>query len=253
MCTVTLFPLREGGVRIVCNRDELRSRALAMPTQLHVAGSMRYLAPLDPPSQGTWIGVNQAGIAMCLLNRNVGPKLPSGTMSRGSVIPALMETRRVGEALAAFGQLALQNVAPFRLLMTDGRLLADLVHAPGDRQPLRLTKLNQPLMFTSSSLGDEVVTECRGDLLRDWLARHEPTSLLQDRFHRHTWPDRSEHSVMMQRPEAQTVSVTEITLEPRRVEMNYCTVNDGALLPVSSHSLVIRREQQRCQPSLSVR
>jgi hypothetical protein len=252
MCTVTLFPQTTGGIRLVCNRDELRNRPLATPTQLHVVGQMRFLAPLDPLSQGTWIGVNQVGLAMCLLNRNVGWKPPSGTMSRGSVIPALMQTCRLGEALAAYGRLELSQVAPFRLIITDGRLVAEVMHTPGDSQSLRLRKISQPLLYTSSSLGDGVVTESRGGLLCDWLLKHEPSRLVQDQFHRHAWPDRPEHSVMMQRPDAQTVSVTEITLEPRRVEMNYYTVNDSALLPVSSHTLTFRREPQRCQSSLSV-
>ena len=106
MCTVTVVPGREA-IRLACNRDELRSRAAALPPQVRQFGPRRALLPVDPTSGGTWVAANDAGLAMTLLNVNPGNGLGTSAarLSRGNIIPALLHADR--PLAAAFSALAL--------------------------------------------------------------------------------------------------------------------------------------------------
>ncbi|MHB1157665.1 MAG: NRDE family protein [Phycisphaerales bacterium] len=74
MCTVTIVPGDGTGggksFRIVMNRDELRTRPIARPPRLRRCGSHQAIMPIDTDSGGTWIAVNDAGLAAMLLNVN---------------------------------------------------------------------------------------------------------------------------------------------------------------------------------------
>ena len=50
----------ERAVRVVCNRDELRSRAAALPPRVCTFGERRAVMPIDLVSGGTWIAANRA-------------------------------------------------------------------------------------------------------------------------------------------------------------------------------------------------
>ena len=67
MCTVTVVP-HETGIRVMCNRDERRSRPAALPPQVHDLGGRLAAFPVDPRGGGSWVGVNDAGIVVTLLN-----------------------------------------------------------------------------------------------------------------------------------------------------------------------------------------
>ena len=66
MCTLTIFPLGNGNHRLAFNRDEARSRAAATPPRRGYYGDREALLPIDPAGRGTWIAVNDAGLAMAL-------------------------------------------------------------------------------------------------------------------------------------------------------------------------------------------
>ena len=61
-------PAESRGVRIVCNRDESRLRPAARPPELRRFGQHQALMPIDPISDGTWIGVSDAPLAAVLMN-----------------------------------------------------------------------------------------------------------------------------------------------------------------------------------------
>ena len=88
MCTVTIITVdsaaqcapdsgsaaRGKGIRLACNRDELRTRPAALPPIIRTFGNRKAIMPVDPISNGTWIAVNDAGIAATLLNVNLSLK-----------------------------------------------------------------------------------------------------------------------------------------------------------------------------------
>jgi Transport and Golgi organisation 2 len=223
MCTVTAVATRQT-VRLACNRDELRCRPVALPPQIEQFGKRRAALPIDPTSGGTWVGVNDAGLALALLNVNSknGAMAPrTATLSRGKIIPALLHDDT--PLTAAFSALALDpaRYAPFRLVLVNRREAVE-VHSDGTR--IRLVwriGLTRPQFFTSSGLGDQAVEGPRRQLFGEFFDQPGDQIAQQDAFHRHRWPDRPHLSVCMDREDARTVSHTVVSLDPDKVTLSY--------------------------------
>src|SRR3954471_23954622 len=91
MCTVSWIH-DNGGYQLFCNRDEKLSRSPALPPKIRQREGVRYVAPADGDFGGAWIGTNQFGISICLLNGTpCGIETRSGGMrSRGLLLPELL-------------------------------------------------------------------------------------------------------------------------------------------------------------------
>jgi hypothetical protein len=211
-------------VHLACNRDERHERPDAFPPQVYRVGDLQGILPRDPLSGGTWIGANNAGLAMTLLNVNSAnsSNLRAGhPLSRGEIIPALLRCESLAAAAKAAGELNPAKYAPFRLVLVDREHLAE-VRSDGNRLRLVLRlRLTGPVMFTSSGLGDQLVEGPRSKLLKESFTWPENWLAEQEAFHRHQWPDQPQLSVCMRRPEARTVSYTVIRLEDASVSLAY--------------------------------
>lgn len=245
MCTVTIVPLRsavdprDGGrvaFRLVANRDELRTRAEATPPAPRSCGPRTALYPVDPDGGGTWIGVNDAGLAMSLLNLNLpadeAPRNP-GAQSRGAVIPELLGCPSVADAVAAVLDVDPNRQRPFRLVIADRRERA-MVRSDGRAVSVVERGPHASVLFaTSSGLGDHVVEGPRRTVFDRYFAAVQPGASaadgasaddlvgIQDAFHRHFDPDASPVSVSLIRERAMTVSLTEVTVADDGVTMTY--------------------------------
>jgi hypothetical protein len=233
MCTVTALPRSmlassaspdEMLLRVVCNRDELLSRAPALPPAMWEAGGRRALMPIDPESGGTWIAVNDAGLVFVLLNASDGTPVGSrGVVSRGTIIPSLVGCATVLHALLMAERLQVDRFAPFRLLVLDRDQVVDCW--PGDdRLHHRRGPLRNAMLRTSSGLGDGVVAGPRRDLFRRMVTGARDGRAAQDRYHRHQWPDRQAISVSMRRDDAATVSRTVVEVRDGSLRMDYQAV-----------------------------
>jgi hypothetical protein len=286
MCTVSIIALGtesgssgpRGGFRVVCNRDEIRSRPPATPPEWRIvdapgtadwqAGAVQAIWPTDTAAGGTWIAAAESGLVLCLLNLNpdAPPVLPpeETMLSRGSVIPSLIGARDAEAAARGVASLELDRMAPFRLVAVapvrrvGAHAGAHLVNGLGDHAaagPLQLVEVAWdlrelrtahheilPACFVSSGLGDSKVLG-RLDLFAELVARAGADCKTQNEFHRHTWPEAPELSVMMAREDARTVSVTSVEVLPGadawRVAMTYKPVaeNLGAARPARVGSL----------------
>jgi hypothetical protein len=139
MCTVSIIAMSRSkpgddtqsgrGFRVVCNRDELRQRPPAMPPEwrtIHDAapGSAdqngRAVWPTDLAAGGTWFAASERGLVLSLLNYNpdFGLRLPAEDLavSRGLVIPSVIEGGDAEAASARVATLELERFAPFRLV-----------------------------------------------------------------------------------------------------------------------------------------
>ena len=226
MCTVSIVPLTDG-LRLVCNRDESRLRAIARPPEIVDVDGVRVVMPTDPDSDGTWIAGSEQGVAFAVLNLNIdlSRAAPPIARSRGGIIPQLLMCHSVDEATAALERLPRDAYRPFRLIVAAAGVVADLRQSP----PFAFRQLlTAPLMFTSSGLGDHLVDAPRRELFDRIMAEGEagPSAWpeKQDRFHAHQWPAQRHISVTMERPEASTVSRTVLQIEGDRVHMEYSAV-----------------------------
>ncbi|MBI3821699.1 MAG: NRDE family protein, partial [Planctomycetes bacterium] len=236
MCTVTIITLPDATVRLACNRDESPLRPAALPPQLRRFGSRFALLPIDPLFDGTWIAANDAGLMMTLLNRYPGqhrqPRDASAP-SRGTIIPTLLSCDDLATARRLAHEIARQPFNAFGLILTDGIALTEITRTADGVQIVDTPRLQTPLLFTSSGLGDEIVGAPRRELFVQWFA-NEATIDRQDQFHRHSWPERPQVSVCMRRPEARTVSCTAIEVGPKSARMTYWPQPpDEAGLPIS--------------------
>lgn len=229
MCTVTVLPRAllpfdasddQLLLRVVCSRDELTTRAPALPPTLWTAGPRRVLMPLDPSSGGTWIAANDAGLVFVLLNANVGVSTSAGVISRGTIVPTLVGCRTISHALAQAHLIPADRYAPFRLLLIDRHEIAD-VRPRADRIHYRRSSLRGAILRTSSGLGDAVVAGPRRALFRRTVLRTRDARCAQDQYHSHQWPGREAISVNMRRHNAATVSRTVIEVRAGSVRMSY--------------------------------
>ena len=227
MCTVTLLPY-DGGFRLACNRDERRDRPAALPPTNHVCGERLATFPVDPAGGGTWIGVNDAGLAATLLNRTRSTDAQRiVARSRGLIVPLVMAAQCWGEAMLTADGIDPTSYRPFRLIIVRGSLVGEIV-SDGRRLSSTAAALTGPRLFTSSSLGDALVEEPRRRLFEQMIRDHRdgwPQG--QWRFHRHCWPQQPELSVAMERDDARTVSRTVIDVRAESINFSYQPVTDG--------------------------
>ena len=223
MCTVSVVP-RDDGFRLVCNRDEVVSRAVALDPQRYDLGSTSAVFPIDPDGGGTWIGVNDDGLVMAILNRSAAQHTKQSRLdlrSRGAIIPELLRHSSVPAAVRAAGELEPTDFAPFQLVAIQGRVVS-IVTWDGAFRATRDVLMTAPLLFTSSSFGDTPVEPPRRQLFVASVI-NAPDSWLegQRRFHLHRWPDRPDISVCMERRGARTVSRSAIDVTADRSTFEY--------------------------------
>lgn len=270
MCTVSIIPLRFAaqrgqesihGFRLVTNRDENRARAAAVPPRWVDVGDGgrlgpespmgRLLCPADAAAGGTWVGVTDRGMALCLLNGNPRPypAMPpvERLVSRGAIVPMLSGEADATAVAEVVGRLDLERFAPFALLAVD---LPEGGESPRPPRVMRVQwdrrELSQmeypavPVCAVSSGLGDERVTPRLGLFERlvgegdamGGRSGQAGRAEAQDRFHRHVWRDRPEISVLMSRSDARTVSITTVEVvaarpaAPARISMVYQPIHE---------------------------
>ena len=216
--------------RVVCNRDERRSRAAALPPRIWRSAGISVWSPFDPESGGTWIAVTDRGLVFTVLNvTRDGPRTDRQTAcptSRGLIIPALAGSHTLEDVRRKVAELNPRAFAAFRALVVgDGRIL-DVLAVDG-RVRCSTRPLAAPTLRTSSSLGDSCVQLPRRRLFTR-LLRDSDAASAQDRFHHHCWADRPAISVQMQRDDACTVSRTTIEVHERAAFCTYEPLAAGA-------------------------
>jgi hypothetical protein len=225
VCTLTVVPLNGSRVRLAFNRDERPTRPAGLAPERRRFGERAAVLPTDPAGGGTWLAVNDAGLALAVLN--VTPESPptavGGLSSRGAIIPALLACDCPADALDVVGRgLDYREFAPFRLVLVGSGLVA-AVRWDGV-EPMVTSRLigGSPELFTSSGLGDHLVEGVRRRLFDELFAGPpERWEAAQEAFHRHRWPGREHLSVNMTRESARTVSHAVIDLGPTEVIFAY--------------------------------
>jgi len=174
---------------------------------------------VDGDFGGTWVAVNEFGLAACLLNRQDAQAV--ATRSRGFVIPELIPSGSVADAALVLHQSDLRPYAPFTILLIEPgvpALVADWDGRMLDFDPDAAACM--PLV--SSSYDSEVVSIRR----REEFRRLVPSGECLDAaslywFHASHGAQPGPDSPCMHRPDAQTVSFSWITVTRREVRFFY--------------------------------
>jgi len=250
MCTVSFLP-KSGGFYLTMNRDEKRNRAAALAPAVFKSGRRSAVFPREP-SGGTWISANDTGVCLALINWHRVEREPKNDLqSRGLVVRELAGKSTANEIEAALRKLPLRKLRPFRLIAilpfekrvieyqwnlerlaicdrewqrqhwfssgfdertaerVRGNVCSSFV-ARGGLSAVALAKADDPGRRKTSRRGGTAGVSAAGYSLR-WLRK----------LHRSHAPKRGPFSICMHRPDAVTVSYTEITVSRQRATMRY--------------------------------
>lgn len=216
MCTLTFWP-RRGGYLIGMNRDELLTREAGRAPAFEMAGLRMVLRPSEPGGGG-WVGVNHLGICFALLNWNgiPAPRL-SGAVSRGGVVAATLAAGAAEETSNLLAQLPLAAMRAFRLV---GFFPAAEIIQEWRWNGLGLKALLRawsPRQWQSSSFDELGAVRARGAVFAR-LSRDSDAgnSGWMRRLHACHEPHAGPYSICVHRPDAATVSYTEVEWEGNR-------------------------------------
>lgn len=221
MCTVSWLRQADGYV-LFCNRDERNSRKTASGPRVGNVRGVYFVAPVDGDHGGSWIGANQFGLTLCLLNRygDWQPDPDSEYTSRGLLLNELLDCRNSQHLCERLNDVDLKRVKPFTMLAISVEAPGILVAWTGLECTIDLDA-EERLPLSSSSLRNTNVIAQRRQLFAD-ISR--PTGMdleLLNQFHRSHLPERGPASVCMHRDDAATVSLSVVTIGPRTVEFLY--------------------------------
>lgn len=239
MCTLTWRRSSKETFEVFFNRDEKKTRSRAEPPGKRLDPSgMRFLSPVDPESEGTWMLANERGVVVCLLNRwhESGREVAVPVMSRGVLVRGMAGMENVPAVEERLRSEPLEHLRPFTLVAFD---------PVGERgwewNGLELKTARLELPVTSSSYQFERVMRARQDCFEALTRRGRASTAELEQFHSDTGAGASAFSVRMCRPDAQTMSRSRVRVAPDKVSWDYWEeARDLAELPRASTS-VLRR------------
>lgn len=222
MCTATW--LRQQNSFILCfNRDESVNRQLAIPPQIKKIDDVDIIMPIDPEGMGSWISVNEYGLAVCLLN-NYGASFnyeKRQWLSRGQIIRDLSTSTCINDVDKRMEAMQLDNVRGFQILAiccsNNEQLISSWIWDGTECQHVR----DGQQIFSSSAFNTQPVVSNRQQIFERHIAEHEVTIDSLRQFHSTENNKDGSLGICMIRPEAQTVSYTEIHVDNDSVSMNY--------------------------------
>lgn len=220
MCTLSWL-INEHGYQLFFNRDEQRSRALALAPRVLEIEATRVLMPLDPQGHGSWIAVNENGLSLCLLNYYQGETLEGKLISRGQLVRSLSCLNTIGGLALALDRLCLTEYAPYTLVVFEAQgSRSKITKVRAFQWSGSVLKVFQPVSpLTSSSVRFNEVSRTRHHIYQQ-LVQDNSVEELQ-RYHQAHADGKNERSVCMHREDAKTVSFSHITVTAKRAEFYY--------------------------------
>jgi hypothetical protein len=205
----------DDGYELRANRDEKFTRAPAAGPRTYGRAGVRFIAPTDGDFGGTWVGVNELGLSLCLLNR-VG--LP-GQTSRGLLVLDLLSSVSIDDASARLLAADVSAYGPFTLAMIERRGRTAVFDWDGREIGARGEP--RPPLVSSSFDPAGVQSTRRREFARlaDTPAGLDARAL--ESFHESHSDGASAYSPCMHRPDAETVSFSRVRVSMSEVEFYY--------------------------------
>lgn len=157
MCTFVILrrPDHEWPVLIAANRDEMIERPWQPPGR-HWPDRPDVVAGRDELAGGSWLGINDFGLAAGILNRHGSLGPAPGQRSRGELVLEALDHADAREAADALAKLEPATYRTFNLIIADDRDAFWLRHAdPTGTLPISATALKPGLsMIAAGDLDD---------------------------------------------------------------------------------------------------
>ena len=248
MCTLTWF--REfGRYELFFNRDERLTRKPALPPQLSRTGGVGFVAPRDGDFGGTWIGANEYGVAVCLLNGYADadrPRPADEFTSRGLLLMSLMDCRSSLDVSERLSATDLTRYRAFLLASFETEregLMFDWQRGSLSSEPIARSRI--PVV--SSSFATDAVRRSRSEQF-DSAVRHAGAGIRERHlaYHRSHEPSRGAYSTCMHREDAQTVSFSHVEVGTEAVRFHY--VPDSACQDRGDRTTVVLPRRLPARP-----
>ncbi|MBP6022475.1 NRDE family protein [Ferruginibacter sp.] len=167
MCTVVFVP-GTNKYYFASLRDEDPKRAKAVTPTLQSNNEVMYLSPVDPVGGGTWIGVNEMGHVIILLNGGFEKHQVGGPYlkSRGVIVKELLG---VAMPVVDWMLMDMENIEPYTLIVWADNNLFQLVWDGTEKHRIRLA-MDTPYLWSSSTLYNNKIKTYRKELFENWMA-----------------------------------------------------------------------------------
>jgi uncharacterized protein with NRDE domain len=103
---------------VAANRDELLARPATPPVVLREQAP-RAVGGRDQVAGGTWLGINEHGVVVGLLNRRSPSPIETTRRSRGLLCLDLLGCRSAADAAEIVARIGVRRYNPFNLLLAD--------------------------------------------------------------------------------------------------------------------------------------
>ena len=221
MCTLSFLPSHKG-FHLLMNRDEQRLRPEGIPPAIHHCDARAAIYPSEPTG-GTWIGSNDLGLTFALINWYSKPQLSTPpAFSRGMIIPQLLSQRTLDAAGDLFFSLPHSRLNPYRLIGISlaERRLQEWCSCVTDTELLALSWERRH--WFSSGFEEAETSRVRAATCREAFVDYAGISLDSvRRLQSSHLPSKGPSSICMHRPDACTVSCTELSLTHGRAAMRH--------------------------------
>ncbi|MGB5446344.1 MAG: NRDE family protein [Psychromonas sp.] len=209
MCTLT-YLLNDNGYELFFNRDELRSRQVAVaPAFNH---HLNAIYPVDPDGKGTWIAVHQSGLSLALLNfYQAEQALNNGNyLSRGQIILYLLTDPT--DVVGLLKKMDLHQYMAFKLCI----FAPDLTNTHNKMRSFQwdgktLSEVDEAQPIISAGAEFPLISKIRTARFRQIVSAEKPLRV-QILSYLHFQEENSHYSIKMERPEAHTVSFSHIVV-----------------------------------------
>ncbi|HXJ57243.1 MAG TPA: NRDE family protein [Verrucomicrobiae bacterium] len=221
MCTVT-FIARRNGYALGMNRDEKLTRAAGLPPCLTHLNGRAILAPSERGG-GTWIGVNDTGATLALINwYSITSRVGGQAVSRGEVVKLALPSDSSLLVDAVLKELPLARVNPFRLIGVFPACKAVVEWRWNHQRLERRDHCWRTNTWISSGFDEPGAQQTRGRTFGEALRQTSAgsTDWLR-RLHRSHGPECGPYSTCMHREDAATVSYTEVTVSRQMATLRY--------------------------------
>lgn len=246
MCTLTWMS-DQAGCRIFFNRDEKRTRLPAIPPAVQDVKGVRVLTPVDGNAGGSWMAVNEYGIAIAILNYYeadaILPVNDQSHESRGLLVLDLAACKSLDEVKSTVENTGSKTYRPFILTAFDESGETALFKWDGVDMATGSLRDNFKPVTTSSVKTVEVLSARRKRFL-ELVDKYDGQSDEMMREFQHSRDSLGgAYSVTMTRDDAQTVSYNEVVIARDLVSFYYqpreISVHDPEYL--SGHTVTLKR------------
>jgi len=245
--------VKEDGYELFFNRDERKSRRRAELPTSQIADGVQYLSPTDADAGGTWIAANQYGVTVCLLNHYQFEQIETykNWISRGEMVRRFATVASIDQADALFESLDLDDYRAFRMFVIDHHGSNRLCVWDGHKARI---ERNVTTPKSSSSVDARHVKSVRKGLFADLNLIESKNVGDYINYHASHLPSRSKESVCMHRDDANTVSLSHVSVSSQGVSFRYADGSpcEAALGPALAMKFVEQLESDSAATPIKV-